>query len=486
MNSRIFFILLHLHIFFVGLQAQQTLQDKIATVLEDDFYSSSLIGISVREVSNGAILANISKDKRLVPASTLKLITTLTALQLLGEDYVYRTAITHDGYIDEYGILKGNLYIEGSGDPSFGSDRIPGVPDLKAQLSIIMNDIKKYGIQCIEGDIISDESVYNSFPVAPTWQWNDLGNYYAAGAWGLNVNENLYNVYFNSNKPIGSASNIAYYEPRIPNLKLENEVTIDSANTGDNVYIFGGPYHYGKRAIGTVPQGKTLFKVKGSIPDPPLFFAYTLLDFLEKNEMGGLNYKTQYRPSSTKASRKKIKEYTSPPLKTLVRYANDYSINIYCESFLKTLGYEKEKMGSGANGIHVVEQYLKANHIDYSNCIMADGSGLSNRNLVTPDVMTSFLSHIGRISDFKSLSDVIPPSGVRGTVKSLFDGTAIHGRMLAKTGSMDRILTYAGYCQTASGKFVAFSVFLNHSDYTKPRDNKMKLSKILESIYKYS
>ncbi|MEZ4909261.1 MAG: D-alanyl-D-alanine carboxypeptidase/D-alanyl-D-alanine-endopeptidase [Saprospiraceae bacterium] len=486
MRSRVFFIFVFLSILLSVADAQPTLQNKIETILKDDFYSSSHIGVSVRDVSNNAVLADVNKDKRLVPASSLKLITTLISLELLGEDYVYKTTITHDGYIDDFGILKGNLYIEGSGDPSFGSDRIPGVPDLKAQLEIILKDIKKYGIQCIEGDIISDESVFNSFSVAPTWQWNDLGNYYAAGAWGLNVNENLYNVYFNSNKPIGSPSPIAYYEPRIPNLKLDNEVTIDSAHTGDNVYIFGGPYHYGKRAIGTVPQGKTLFKVKGSIPDPPLFFAYTLLSFLEKNDMGGLNYKTLYRTTNSKASRKKIVQYTSPPLKLLVKYANDYSINIYCESFLKTLGAEKDGMGSGANGIEVIEQYLKSNKISLENCVMADGSGLSNRNLLSPDVLTTFLTLIGSKTKFDSLYEVIPPAGIRGTVKSLFGGSSLQGKFLVKTGSMDRVLTYSGYCQAISGKFVAFSVFLNHSDFPKPRDNKLKLAKILESIYKYS
>lgn len=485
-NYRISLIPLGLLFLIQTIQSQvnSKLQQQLEKLLQDKFYTHAHIGISVRDVATKTLLAEVDKDKFLTPASVLKLVTTLTSLDILGEDYRFHTKLSHDGYVDDFGILKGNLYVEGGGDPSFASDRINGVPNLEKQLEIIASDLKKYGIQCIEGDVIIDESIFDSFPVAPTWQWNDLGNYYAGGAWGLNVNENLYDVYFNCNGPIGSAASINGFAPIIPDLKLSNEVTIDSSNTGDNVYIFGGPYLYNKRAVGTVPQGKSPFKVKGSIPDPPSFFGYKLLKYLEKRDMGGWNLKSQYHPLRKKNTRTFITEYLSPKLSEIVRYANDFSINLYAESILKILGFEQRKSGSGADGIAVIEKYLTSKSLDTKSCIMADGCGLSARNGITPDFLTSFLCQQASNKTFDQLSEIIPPVGKRGTVRSLLQGTKFQHKFIVKSGSMDRVLTYAGYCKTMSGKFVAFSVLLNDSEFSKSQENRIKLEKILESMYK--
>ncbi len=471
--------------FFVEAHSQ-TLQSRIDQLTSGTFYRHANIGISVREVSTGSLIAEKQKDKMLIPASALKLITTLSGLELLGEDFKFTTRITYDGKLGSDGVLKGNIYIEGGGDPSLGSDRIPGVLTAGKLIRQITDDLLRAGIKCVEGNIIADESVFNSFPVSPSWQWNDLGNYYAAGAWGLNINENLYNVWFNRSGPVGSSSRIAYFEPKVPGLILENEVTIDSAHTGDNTYIFGGPYHYGKRVVGTIPQGKDLYKVKGSLPDPPLFFAYSLLTEMEKRQMGGHNYRTQYRPLKNQKSRKLISEYKSPDLKTIIRFTNDLSINIYAESILKTLGKVKRKSGSGSEGIDVIKSNLKKHGLDIEPFNIEDGSGLSARNLMSPDLMAGFLAAYAKGKDTRLIRELIPPAGERGTVRHLLANSRAKGRLWVKSGSMDNILTYAGYCLSSSGKLVAFAVFLNGSTADKPNKNKAELENILEAIFRFS
>lgn len=475
-----------LFLFLVSDVRSQALQSRVDQLTSATFYRHANIGISVREVNTNTLLADKQKDKMLIPASSLKLITTLTGLEMLGEDFRFNTRVTYDGTLGSDGILKGNIYIEGGGDPCLGSDRIPGVLTAASLIRQITDDILKAGIICVEGNIVADESVFNSFPVSPSWQWNDLGNYYAAGAWGLNINENLYNIWFNRSGPIGSRSRIAYFEPRIPNLVLENEVTIDSANTGDNAYIFGGPYHYGKRVVGTIPQGKELYKIKGSLPDPPLFFAYSLLTEMEKRKMGGHNCRTQYRPVKNQKNRRLISEYRSPDLKTIIQFTNDLSINIYAESILKTLGKVIRNNGSGSDGIAVIKSNLKQHGLDTEPFNIEDGSGLSARNLMSPDLMAGFLAASAKGKDLKLIRELIPPAGERGTVRHLLAGSRAKGRLWVKSGSMDNILTYAGYCQAASGKFVAFAVFLNGSTAEKADKNKVELEKILEAIYRFS
>jgi len=467
------------------LMAQQSLQENVNKLLSNSFYKHANIGISVRDILTGELIVDVEKDKMLVPASSLKLITTLTGVQLLGNDFRFETKISYDGIIDTEGTLKGNIYIEGGGDPTLGSDRIPGNLNTTEVINRMAEDINSFGIHCIEGNIIADESVFNSFPISPSWQWNDLGNYYAAGAWGLNINENQYAIYFHRSGAIGSMSKIAYFEPNIPDLEMSNEVTIGDADSGDNSYIFGGPYHYGKRIVGTIPQGKELYRVKGSIPDPPLYLANRLFMALQKREMGGHHFKTKYQADYSIESRKLISKYYSPVLSTIVRYTNDHSINLFSESILKILGLKFKNAGSGTAGVAAIKEFMVKKGLDVLPLHMEDGSGLSARNLISPDFLTSFLLLYGRDKSMSALENLLPPAGKRGTVKNILLYSKAKGNMLVKSGSMDKILTYSGYCKTASGRMVSFSVFLNSSTAKKKKENKTELEKILDAIYRF-
>jgi serine-type D-Ala-D-Ala carboxypeptidase/endopeptidase (penicillin-binding protein 4) len=480
-------LFLYIGLMFFGhiLMAQQSLQENVNKLLANSFYKYANIGISVRDIQTGEIVVDVEKDKMLVPASSLKLITTLSGVELLGKDFRFETKISYDGFVDTEGTLKGNIYIEGGGDPTLGSARIPGSLGTTDVINRMAEDIKAYGIHCIEGNIIADESVFNSFPISPSWQWNDLGNYYAAGAWGLNINENQYAIYFHRNGAVGSMSKIAYFEPNIPDLEMTNEVTIDEADAGDNSYIFGGPYHYGKRIVGTIPQGKELYKVKGSIPDPPLYVANRLFMALQKREMGGHRFKTKYQADDSKSSRTLISKYYSPVLSTIVRYTNDHSINLFSESILKILGLKFKNIGSGTAGVAVIKEFVEKKGLDVLPLHMEDGSGLSARNLISPDFLTSFLLLYGKDKSMSELENLLPPAGKRGTVKNILLQSKAKGNMVVKSGSMDKILTYSGYCKSASGRMVCFSVFLNSSTAKKMKENKTELVKILDAIYRF-
>lgn len=479
-------LLLYGLVIFFGnnLHSQNELQKYFDNLQNNKFYKHSSMGISVRDVTNGQLIASYQKDKGFVPASSLKLVTTLSAVDILGVEFCFQTKITHDGILENDGTLKGNIYIEGGGDPTLGSKRIPGVLSFEQLLEKLTNGILAYGIKCVDGDIIADESIFNSFPISPSWQWNDLGNYYASGAWGLNILENEYSIFFQRSGSVGESAKIQYFEPYVPDLKVENEVTIDTAGSGDNVYIFGGPYNFGKRAVGTVPQGKGLFKVRGSIPDPPAFLAFRLhKQFMDKN-IGIQNFRTQYHADSKKDLRKEILKISSPSLGTIASYANWDSVNMYCESILKILGYQKGGMGSGQMGVAVIKKYLSEMGLDITPLHMEDGSGLSARNLISADLLTSFLVNISKRHPQEELFSLLPKTGKDGTVRSLLNNTKAQGNVWAKSGSMQKIHSFSGYILANSGRKVAYTVLLNGSFAPKSRDNRAELEKILNSIYK--
>jgi D-alanyl-D-alanine carboxypeptidase/D-alanyl-D-alanine-endopeptidase (penicillin-binding protein 4) len=148
--------------------------------------------LTLLDIESKKILASHRPDKVLVPASSLKLLTTLTGIKILGSEFKFKTGLYYSGSIDDQGVLNGDLIIVGGGDPTLGSSSYDGYPNFNALLASIVNAVKNQNINCINGLVIVDESVFDSYPIAPTWQWNDLGNYYASGAWGINVNENQY------------------------------------------------------------------------------------------------------------------------------------------------------------------------------------------------------------------------------------------------------------------------------------------------------
>lgn len=458
---------------------QSPLQKVLNDIHSKPFFKHASLGVCVRDVTDGQLIATLSKDKMMNPASTLKLITTLTAKSTLGTTFRFKTTLSHDGVLKDDGTLHGNIYIQGSGDPTLGAGRIPGNANMKEWENYVVNEIKASGIHCIEGDIVALVNNQTSAPLGDSWQWHDIGNYYASGSWSLNINENLYSIYYNRNMNLGETAKLSYIEPYIPNLKISTFVSVDSQHTEDKAYIFGTPYNYQRDVQGTIPQGKSLFRIKGAIPDPPLFLAYRLFTALGQHHIDGSHYRTQL---DTFSDFNKIHTYVSPPLAEIIRYTNDQSINIYADALLNSIG----QSSFVKKNAEILKLILQKDGLDVTAIHIEDGSGLSARNLVSPDFMTSFLVKQMTTMTASDIPNLMPTVGERGTVKNLLAQSPAKGKMWAKSGSMDKTLAYAGYCRTASGKLVAFSVMLNGSVARTMKENKIELEEILDAIYRFS
>lgn len=457
---------------------QGTLQDILTEMAKSPFYLHANLGIAVQDVTDRKVIADINKDKLFIPASTIKLITTLSARHLLGENYRFTTGLYYDGNITDEGTLQGNIYIIGNGDPTLGSSRISGNPTMEMILNIFAERITQAGIRCIEGEVIAIAKENMQPPIGDSWQWNDLGNYYATGAWSINVNENLYNIYYNHDMEPGEKAQISYIEPYIPRLMIESHVTTDSAHTADNAYIFGAPFTYDRFIKGTIPQGKGLFKIKGSIPNPPLFFAYRLYALLHHMGISVDNYNTE---STKKDGLTCIFEHSSPPLKDIIKITNDQSNNLYAEATLKALGGKDI-----TENVQIMLDNLQSMGLDTYPFNMEDGSGLSPRNLISPDLMASFLAKQSQYLGDVDFKNILPTVGESGTVKNMLGNSPAKGRMWIKSGSMEKILCYAGYARAASGRLITFAVFLNNSQAKTFKENKTELEKIIDTIYRFS
>jgi len=452
-----------------NLHAQtKTIQEYTEQFAERKIFRNAFISACAQEVNSGLKVLDYNADKVLIPASSLKVITTLASLDILGEDYEYETKVAYSGFIDEDGTLQGDLYIMGSGDPTLGSNKFKGAVPFKTLLKDISASVKDVGIYCIAGDVVGDESVFNSYPINPTWQWNDLGNYYAAGAWGINILDNEYKIYYAQQLKEGRIPRLISYNPYIPGLDLQSEVTTGKKGSGDNAYIFGGPYNYTKRIVGTIPPGKKQFVIKGSIPDPPLFLAYSLFNSLRASGIQAVNYRTTFKREKGYAKRKIIYKVTSPPLKEIIKKTNFESNNLYCETILKTIGTKEMELGSGAAGINSIRKILRRRGLRLHGMQIEDGSGLSARNKVSSRFITDFLNSIANEISLKTATNYLPMGGYQGTVRGFFKNSRAKGNIWAKSGSMNGVLSYSGYVKSKSGKWLSFSIIANgHSESNK-------------------
>ncbi len=449
----------------------ELIRKKIDSLVISPFLQNGFIGVSIRAVKSQQNLVEFNAKKSLSPASTMKLISSATAFMALGENYTYSTILEYSGQIKD-SVLTGNIVIKGSGDPSLGSWRFKSYPDYKQLSDNWAKKIKDLGIKEIKGRIFGDGSFFDENVTPDTWSWGDMGNYYGAGASGLNFNENLYRVTFKPANYLEGAT-LLKTTPDLPYYQKINRVLTDKAGTGDQVNIYATPYQDVLIMQGYVPMGEN-FSVKGSIPDAALFSAYFLQKKLEefgvKISESPMSYleaskKNVYiqRPSQTT----NIDTYNSPSLKDLARECNFQSINLYAEAFLKTPSVLQNLGNSTDAAIKGLKQIWQEKGLKLEGLWLKDGSGLSTTNAITTNNMTDILSAMTSEKSFNAFYESIPIVGVSGTVQNLAKKSKAVGNVRAKSGSIDGVRAYAGYFTNKNGEMMCFSMMLNkyNSEY---------------------
>jgi len=170
------------------LSAAQTVTqrlDKAVKLLQQDAQMKhAMMSLYVVETATGKPIYALNEQLGLAPASTQKLFTSVAVFELLGKDFKYKTEVGYDGNISN-GILKGNIYIVGYGDPTLGSWRFVQTKR-DSVLKNILITLNSAGIKKIDGDIIMDDSKFSYHPLPGGWIWDDIGNYYGAGTWAIN------------------------------------------------------------------------------------------------------------------------------------------------------------------------------------------------------------------------------------------------------------------------------------------------------------
>lgn len=422
-------------------------------VLAEDLYKidHAIVSFYAVQTDTGHVLHDQNSDLSLMPASCMKVITTGAALHLLGTENRFETVLEYDQLIDDSKTLQGNLYIRGGGDPCLGSDRISGIPlSWKKQIAVWADAIQKLGIKRIKGRVIGDDSKWEKALAVPSWLWEDLGNYYGAGACALSFHENSYSLVFRPGNKVNENTTLLRTDPPLSTLIFHNEVKTGPEGSGDGACIYGSEFSPIQFVRGTIPAGVNEFAIRGAIPDPASFCANLLAKQLQER---GIVIEEQELPQQDK----KVSFHTtySPTIGEMVHWTNQKSINLYAEHLLKKMGEVVNNVGSTASGIKAVTSFWKSQNIDLAGFSMADGSGLSRKNLITTKQLVEILLKMKKANPFPVFFESLPQR---------------EGSMRAKSGSMSQIKGYVGYTGN-----IAFAILVNHSTNSQITNEQINL-----------
>ena len=436
------------------------------------------LAVCVQNVKQNKTLFSYNAEQSMIPASVEKLLTTGVGFARMGSDFRFVTKVGMRGTVDRDGVLHGNIYITGGGDPTLGSYRYRQT----AQDSLFdgwMRALKRKGVRRIDGRVCYNSTIFDEQPLHDSWQWGDVGNYYGAGVSGLNFHENMYFVYFNAGPKIGHPATVTGIKPKNLEVHGISEVTTAAETTGDNVTIYGAPSSKERLYRGTVPLGKQNFAVRGAMPNPARSCADLFSSFLRTHGIGISSNSIQVY--TTPDSMRSVVDQYSSEYYTLAQYTNLTSNNIYAESIFKYLGYKKYGVGSFLNGSRAVMDYLKEKGMPTGGVRIVDGSGLSRSNAMTADFMCRYLSLMTKEPFYEDFLQSLAKVGESGTAKNLLPNLPNGITVRVKTGTMDGVKAYAGYVITPRGETLTFCIISNGHDCS-PQEAASRLNKILYKI----
>lgn len=383
---------------------------------EGEAFQSAHVGISVIELPSGKIVYERAANHLFIPASLMKIVTGICALQSLGEEFRFVTKVAYEGQVRDK-VLEGNLWVVGGGDPTLSLAEVQGWKERLAA----------EGIEAIQGKICLDLHLFEKAAASPYWNFEDIGNYYGAAASALTVNENYYEIAFQSGKELGEKATILSCNPSLPWLEIENEVVTGKEGSGDQVSVFGMEYNPKQYYRGTVPKSEQPLIVKAAIPDPAKFLGDQLTQQLKPTQ--GIEIVREER----KVDLTPLFTLYSPSLQEIVKKMELQSNNCYAEHLLKAMG-----KGSSLSGRQKITAFLK--ELGFLSDIR-DGSGLARSNLLRPKDLTKLLATFPKMEEYLPVKE-----------KSL----------RAKTGSMSQVINLAGYLTLSNQKKLVFAIFCNN------------------------
>ena len=436
-------------------------QNSIKAMLSDSAMIHGSASVFIVDSGTGDTIADHNSSASLTQASVMKLITSAAALEILGSEYRFRTKVGYSGiHRGNSRILEGNIIIKGGGDPVLGSERF--AEEYSGFMDKWVRSIADLGIKKIKGGIVADDSYYDFQPVPPGWNWEDIGNYYGAGAYGISLFDNTLKIHFRTSDE-GTSPEMLFMEPEGSGVNLSSY--LKAHGNSDMGYVYLAPYSSSGWISGTIPANRDDFVLKASIPDPPMLSAI-ILD--RKLQAAGIRVEeppTTARRSSGSGSVEftEITSTISPPLSSIIEVLNHESVNLYAEHLVREISKATGGTGSNSSGTAAIINFLDSTGTDPAGMFVDDGSGLSPQDAINARGLVSLLIYMKNESAYREdFLKSLPDAGKEGTLKNYFRDPLFENRLWAKSGTLSRVKAYSGYFKTLSGREMAFCIIVNN------------------------
>ena len=426
-----------------------SLPARLAALLRTPALHPEETGIAILLLPEGREIFAKNADRPLKPASTIKALTAAAALALLKPEYVFETEILADAPIDGSGVIEGNLYLKGY-----------GAPDLVGESWWLMaRRLAALGLRRVEGDLVADDTYFDAVRRPAGWPAPTADSWYNAPVGALSCNFNVVSVRIDPS-PLAGARPDVTLEPIASFFQVLNRAV---TTTGSSSLRVSRAYESGLNTLvvsGTIRRGGGPITFNRGVEDPPLYAAYA---FREIARGLGIEIRGATLTGAAPDTARLLHRHESRPLGPLVRDMNKNSSNFMAEALLKTLGAQfVGTPGTTAAGLEVVRTYLTGIGVDPATARLADGSGLSDDNLVPARLLAEVLARAHE--DFEIGPDLVasfPIGGADGTLGERFGGEEGRRRVRAKTGRLAGALSLAGYAANRDGRVLAFAVLAN-------------------------
>ena len=414
---------------------------------------SGQFGAMAISLTRGDTLFQHEAGTPLMPASTMKMLTSAAAFERFGPRYQFSTDVLYDGTLGSDGTLTGNIYLRGDGDPSLSGRYMPGGPE--APMNFLADQLVSRGVRRVTGEVIGDPSAFDDQKIPEGWLTRYLQAGYAARVSGLSLNENLVWVTIT---PGGGAK----LEPATSAIQLVNNVrTVPGTGASLSVrrQTNGTILVSGRIGSRSIPR-----RYEYVVEDPAPFTTGALREALIAK---GIQVDGGIRLGKTPSSAVKIASIQSPTLDRIIAAMNRESINHFAELLLRNAarGKDRSKQGTVANSKSLLREFFADKvHADSASLQVADGSGLSTLDRVTSRGMVQMLGYAHKADWGPWFHASLPVAGESELMRRRMKGSPAQGNLHAKTGTTNDVVGLGGYVTAADGEVIAFSFIYNGAD----------------------
>jgi D-alanyl-D-alanine carboxypeptidase/D-alanyl-D-alanine-endopeptidase (penicillin-binding protein 4) len=440
--------------------AQGALQDDLRRLLNAKSVSPGVIGVCILDGRTGSVLASNNADDGFIPASNMKMLTSAAALWTLGPTFQFRTELV---------LLGDKLVVRGGGDPALADPEILGRSDPKLTVDDLLGRLAsaatKAGVTRVS-EIVVDDRVFDRVYVHESWNKDNLHLAYSAQVAGLNFHTNVLSVFARPNpRGVGTAP-LFELQPNAGFLRVDASRARTSAKGNNSIWLARGetPNTFVMRGEVRTPSR---VPAQVTVDGPSLWTGQLIADRLEDAGVSiplGAAGGVRLASPEEDLSQGRVLAVISTPIGEVLQRCNSDSENLYAEALFKRMGHEVTKEpGSWTNGATVLRMML-SEHVGpeaAASTAVADGSGLSRLNSVTPRTLAKWLVAAGKEPWAEMYIDSMAKPGT-GTLEKRFAGKKLQNEVHAKSGFINEVRSLSGYVvHPESNESLVFTILVN-------------------------